>query len=64
VSLQAAALGVPTWQLTYGADWQIHGTGRNVWLHAIRRFERRWDEPWKEVLARLSRALCAHARLA
>jgi tetratricopeptide (TPR) repeat protein len=64
VSLQSAALGVPTWQLTYGADWQIHGTGRNVWLPAIRRFERRWDEQWIEVLSRVGAALQAHSRAA
>jgi tetratricopeptide (TPR) repeat protein len=57
VSVQAAALGVPTWQLTYGVDWQTHGTERNVWLPALRRFERRWDESWQTVIARAARAL-------
>ena len=26
VSVLAAAVGVPTWQMTYGPDWQTHGT--------------------------------------
>ncbi len=57
VSIQAAAQGIPTWQLGFGADWQAHGTGRNLWLPAIRRYARRWNETWEQVLAGVARDL-------
>jgi hypothetical protein len=57
VSLLAAGLGVPTWQLTYGPNWQTHGTGRNPWLPAMVRFERRWNQSWDELIPEVARAL-------
>ena len=50
VSVHAAAMGTPTWQRSYGVDWQTHGTDANPWLPSITRFQRRWDQSWPEVL--------------
>ncbi|HKA42729.1 MAG TPA: tetratricopeptide repeat protein [Burkholderiales bacterium] len=63
VSLLAAALGVPTWQLTYGADWQIHGTHRNLWYPVMTQFKRAWNERWEEVLAVVGQRLARHVAL-
>jgi tetratricopeptide (TPR) repeat protein len=61
VSLQAAALGVETWQMSYGPDWQTHGTEGNVWLPRTVRFERRRGETWPEVLETVASRLVARA---
>ena len=57
VSVQAAALGVEVWQLTYGADWQTHGSPGVPWFPSMTRYQRRWDEPWSSVLGRVETAL-------
>lgn len=57
VSVHAAALGVRTWQLAYGADWQMHGTANVPWLPSLRRHPRHWNESWEDVLARLAAPL-------
>jgi tetratricopeptide (TPR) repeat protein len=59
VSIHAAALGVDVWQLTYGADWQTHGTASVPWHPGMQRYLRRWDEPWSVVLDRVAAALSA-----
>jgi Flp pilus assembly protein TadD len=59
ISVQAAALGIATWQMSYGVDWQTHGTGRNLWFPTVTRFQRRWDQTWREVLAGISSELRA-----
>jgi hypothetical protein len=60
VSVLAAALGVPTWRLSYGPDWQLHGTGRNLWHPSMTVFRRRWDQDWEEVITTVARALARH----
>jgi tetratricopeptide (TPR) repeat protein len=50
VSLLSAALGVPTWQMSYGADWQVHGSDRNPWFPAMTQFKRAWNEEWGPIL--------------
>ena len=57
VSIHAAAVGVPTWQLSYGADWQTHGRTDNPWLPSMRRFPRAWTESWQEVFERIGAEL-------
>jgi len=52
--VHAAALGIEVHQLTYGADWQTHGTAEVPWYPTMARFQRSWDEPWESVLARLA----------
>jgi tetratricopeptide (TPR) repeat protein len=59
VSVQAAALGVETWQMSFGADWQTLGTQRNPWLPATVRYERRRDQSWDEMLSRVAADLRA-----
>lgn len=61
-SILAAAVGVPTWQMSYGFDWQTHGTQGNPWLPAIVRFQRRWDQEWDEVIGEIARRLGDLAR--
>jgi tetratricopeptide (TPR) repeat protein len=50
ISVHAAALGVPTWQLSCGTDWHCHGTANNPWLPALTRFHRGHDQGWGEIL--------------
>jgi len=57
VSLLSAALAVPTWQMTCGADWQVHGTDRNQWFPAMTQFKRAWDEEWDAIIAIMARRL-------
>jgi hypothetical protein len=57
VSILAGALGTPTWQLTCGADWHALGQAGSPWQPRLRRFYRRWDQSWDEVLAQLAQAL-------
>lgn len=54
VSVHAAALGIEVHQLTYGADWQTHGTGGVPWYPTMTRCLRAWDETWESVLARVA----------
>ena len=54
VSVLSAALGVPTWQMQYGVDWQFHGLPNVPWYPAMRNYVREWDRPWEEVLARIA----------
>ncbi len=54
VSVLAAALGVKTWQMTYGYDWQTHGTDRNLWFPAMRQYRRSCFERWEAVTARMA----------
>lgn len=54
VCFEAAALGVETWQVLYGSDWQTHGTGENPWLPAIRRFPRTASTSWEQLFAEVA----------
>jgi tetratricopeptide (TPR) repeat protein len=62
ISVQAAALGMEVWQLNFGLDWQVHGTGRNLWFPTLVRYERRPDQTWPELLAGIARELSRRAR--
>jgi len=62
VSMQAAAHGVETWHLSYGPEWQMHGTPGFPWLPKLHRFERRWDETWHCVLGRVAERLRVNTR--
>ncbi|HZM44614.1 MAG TPA: tetratricopeptide repeat protein [Burkholderiales bacterium] len=61
VSLLSAALGVRTWQMSYGADWQVHGTDRNPWFPAMTQLKRAWNQEWDEVIADIAARLRAEA---
>jgi len=60
VSILAGAIGVPTWELTRGTDWQGMGGSQSVWQPSIRLIQRRWDATWDEVLANVGLALQAY----
>jgi tetratricopeptide (TPR) repeat protein len=62
VSMHAAALGVPTWQLSCGMDWQRLGTPRNPWFPAMRPIHRDHDRSWDQVLGEVARELHRWAR--
>jgi tetratricopeptide (TPR) repeat protein len=53
VSFLAGALGVPTWQMTYGTDWSKHGTEGYPCFPAITLFHRIWPREWDEILAEI-----------
>jgi hypothetical protein len=57
VAIMSAALGVPTWQMNYGIDWQCHGQANCPWYPAMTNYPRRWDQPWEEILATIARDL-------
>jgi hypothetical protein len=57
VSILAAALGVPTWQLTCGADWHALGQANSPWQPRLTRFYRRWDQGWETTLRTLASVL-------
>ena len=57
VSVLAAALGISTWRTSYGPDWQLHGTNRNLWHPSMVIFRRRWDQRWEEVIDAVGNAL-------
>lgn len=56
-SFLAAALGVPTWMMSYGRPWQMMGTDGIPGFPAMRCFPRRWDQPWESVIEAVAEAL-------
>ncbi len=62
VSILSAALGVATWQMNYGAEWQCHGLANNPWYPAMKNFARRWDQPWEEILKDIASELAGKAQ--
>jgi tetratricopeptide (TPR) repeat protein len=61
VSILSAALGVPTWQMNHGAEWQLHGQANNPWYPAMKNYARRWDQPWEDILKQIAGELEAMA---
>jgi Flp pilus assembly protein TadD len=59
VTILSAALGVPTWQMSYGPDWQRFGQAQNPWYPAMRSFARSWNESWETVLGTIAGELRA-----
>jgi tetratricopeptide (TPR) repeat protein len=64
VSILGAALGVATWQMNHGAEWQLHGQANNPWYPAMKNFARRWDQPWEDILKQIAGELEAMVRQA
>ncbi len=60
VSILSAALGVATWQMHYGLQWQCHGQKDSPWYPSQVNYMRKWDESWEEVLGRIAADLRAH----
>ena len=61
VPAMSAALGVATWQLNFGEDWQAFGQSSNPWYPAMRTFVRTRSDDWETVLARVGAELAARA---
>ncbi|MCC7484466.1 MAG: tetratricopeptide repeat protein [Burkholderiales bacterium] len=55
----AGALGVPTWEMTYGADWAKHGTAGYPWFPAITLYHRFQPRRWEAILAEIGSRLRA-----
>jgi tetratricopeptide (TPR) repeat protein len=56
-AILAAALGVPSWMLTCGFNWQKFGTDENCWYGSARQFQRRWDQTWEAFLGDIAHEL-------
>ena len=62
VSIQAAALGIPSWEMYLGVSWQAHGTEHNPWHPTMKCFRRAWDQPWAEIIEQIAGELRRVAR--
>jgi hypothetical protein len=59
VSVLSGALGVETWQMSYGPDWWTFGSDHYPCLPSITRFERNPSQSWEEIIERVARRLAA-----
>jgi tetratricopeptide (TPR) repeat protein len=50
----AAALGVPTWQILLGSDWQSFGTEENLWYSSLHTIRKSWDQSWAETIQEIA----------
>jgi len=53
----AAALGVPTWQMISGFNWQKFGTTENCWYSSLTTINRPWHQSWDELLGAVAMKL-------
>ena len=54
VSVLSAALGVPTWSVTYAAHWDTHGTDHMPWHASMRTIRRFPPRSWSELMAQVA----------
>jgi tetratricopeptide (TPR) repeat protein len=59
VGLISSAVGVETWQMSYGPDWQMHGTADNPWHRSLKLYRRPWNVRWESVIGRVATDLTA-----
>jgi len=57
----AAALGVHTWETSYGFNWIRHGTDHYPWFPTVRLFPRLWNQSWDEIILDISGQLAEKA---
>jgi Flp pilus assembly protein TadD len=62
VSIMSAALGVPSWQLNFGIEWQRCGQPDHPWYPSLTTWVRQWSESWEVVLGRVAAELAALAQ--
>lgn len=62
VSVQAAALGLPCWQISSGGDWQALGAENNPWYQTMKCFRRMWEQPWSVIIEQIASELRRVAR--
>ncbi len=60
VGILSAALGVPTWQMVSGFNWQLHGTDENCWYTSLKTIARNWDQPWEFIMDQIAERLRLH----
>jgi tetratricopeptide (TPR) repeat protein len=58
----AAALGVPTWMMSYGSSWATLGAEHHPWFPAVRCFRLRWGGTWNKIIDDMARTLDDSAR--
>jgi len=56
-AILAAALGVPTWMMVTGFEWQKFGTSENCWYATLRSFEKPWDQDWESYIEQIAQQL-------
>jgi len=62
VSAQAAALGLPCWQMSSNRDWSVHGTEHYPWFPTMKCFRRSWEQPWSVIIEQIASELRRVAR--
>ncbi|PRC91485.1 tetratricopeptide repeat protein [Solimicrobium silvestre] len=53
-SILSGALGVPTWQMVSGFNWQLMGTSENCWYSSLKTIHRNWDQPWELIMENIA----------
>ncbi|PRC91486.1 tetratricopeptide repeat protein [Solimicrobium silvestre] len=56
-AILAAALGVPTWMMISGFEWQTLGTSEICWYSTARIFHKPWEQEWDTVIANVATQL-------
>ncbi len=54
VSILSAALGVPTWQMVSGFNWQLMGASENRWYSSLKTIQREWNQPWDMIIQNMA----------
>jgi tetratricopeptide (TPR) repeat protein len=62
VAIMSAALGVATWEMNSGTEWQCFGQPDNPMYPAMRNYVKRWDQPWEQMLDRVAADLAEKVR--
>ncbi len=57
----AAALGLPTWMMSFGSSWTSLGADHSPWYPDQRGFERRTDQSWDDVIDTIAEQLQLHS---
>ncbi len=53
----AAAVGVPTWVMTSGFNWQKFGTAENCWYGTLHSFDKSWVQDWDVIIEKVAHQL-------
>jgi tetratricopeptide (TPR) repeat protein len=57
VAVLAGAVGVETWQMNYGPDWQLLGGRRSPWFPGMTQYRRAWNQAWEEIIDEIANDL-------
>jgi len=62
VIAQAAALGIPCWQMCRGVDWSALGAEHHPWYPTMKCFRCTWEQPWSVIIDPITSELRRVAR--